>query len=313
MGYNEQETFFNFEREFMKRAIPFLADLGAHSMGVPVRGGVGLEFPHCWLARYHKDHHKRTQIFFLNIAYVGSHRVYSEPQISEEASKESGERERLSAPPEGMQRKVRREVKAREEKTSDYKGAVSFSITHTDKISAKVKGGVEGIADAEASAESTTQTSLKTDFGWANGQKSAREVTLSGETTLNIPGNEVRILTCDYSRIREVRPFSDNAYLDCEFDIDLQDWAGDSTNRVAWRGRHDNIVHCVNIQDLLWMMEGSRPVEYPNMRNFLTDCSDGSREFYRWLSDREKRKVAISGQETRTYPCALDIQVRIDT
>ena len=309
-GYSEQEVVFNFEKDFTRRAVPFLADLGAHSMGEPVRGGDSLEFPHCWLARYHKNHHKRTQIFFNGIAYVGSHRVYGEPEIYEEPSSEAGERERLVAPPEGMQRKVTREVKAREEASSDYKGAVSFAITHTDKVSAKAKGGAEGIGEVEASAESTTQTSLKTDFGWANGQKSARETTLRGETTLNIPGNEVRILTIDVSRIKEVRPFDDIAYLDCELDIDLQDWAGDSSGRVAWRGRHDNIVHCANIQDLLWLMEGRRPVEYPGMTGFLDHCSEGTRNFYAWLCDRENRKVAIAGQRTRNFPSALNLEVR---
>ena len=310
MSYNEQEVFFNFEREFTKRSMPFLADLGAHSMGEPIRGEGGLDFPHCWLARYHKTHHKRTQLFFLNISYVGSHRVYSEPQISEEPSQESGQRERLVAPPEGMRRKVTREAKAREESSSDYKGAVSFSITHTDKVSAKAKGGVEGVADVEASAESTTQTSLKTDFGWAHGQKSAREVTLRGETELNIPGNAVRILTIDVSRIKEIRPFSDIAYLDCELDIDLQDWAGDTSSRVAWRGRHDNIIHCANIQDLLWLMEGRRPVEYPGMKNFLKECSSGSLDFYAWLHNKENRRAEIEGQRVRTYPSALAIEVR---
>ena len=310
MPYNEQETCFNFEREFTKRAIPFLADLGAHSMGEPIRGEGGLDFPHCWLARYHKTHHKRTQLFFLGMAYVGSHRDYSDPQIFEEPSQEGGVHEQLIAPPEGMQRKVTREVKAREETSSDYKGAVSFSITHTDKVSAKAKGGVEGVADVEASAESTTQTSLKTDFGWANGQKSAREVTLRGETSLNIPGNEKRILTIDVSRTREVRPFVDIAYLDCELDIDLQDWAGDISNRVAWQGRHDNIIHCANIQDILWLMEGRRPVEYPNMKDFLDTSSDGSHDFYRWLHNKENRRVEIEGQRVRNYPSALEIEVR---
>ena len=193
--YNEQEAIFYFEEEFARRSIPFLADLGAHSMGDPIRGAGGVDLPHCWLLRHHDNHHKRTQLFFKGIAYVGGDRVYGEPQSFEETSEEGGSRERLVAPPEGMQRKVTREVKAREESSTDYKGAVSFSITHTDKLSAKGKVGIDGIGDAEVAAESTTQTSLKTDFGWANGQKSAHEVMMRGETTLNIPGNAVRILT----------------------------------------------------------------------------------------------------------------------
>ena len=309
-GYNEQEAVFNFEREFTTRSIPFLADLGAHSMGTPSRAGDNLDFPHCWFARYHKTHRKRTQLFFLNVAYVGSHRDYGEAQVFEEPSQEGGERERLVAPPEGMQRKIAREVKARDESTSDYKGAVSFSITHTDKMSAKGKVGIDGIGDAELQEESSTQTSLKTDFGWANGQRSSREVIKRGELTLNIPGNAIRILTSNLSRIKEVRPFTDVAYLDCELDIDLQDWAGDSSNRVAWSGKRSTIVHCANIQDLLWLMEGRRPVRYPNMANYLQECNPGARQFYDWLKNRENRRTEIEGQVTRNYPAALDLEVR---
>ena len=309
-GYSEQEVVFNFEKDFTRRAIPFLTELGAHSMGEPIRGGDSLDFPHCWLARYHKEHHKRTQLFFCGISYEGGHRVYGDPQIFEEPSVEVGEWERLVAPPEGMQRKVVREVKAREEVSTDYRGNVSFQITHTDEVSAKAKGGVEGVGEVEASAKSTTQTSLKTDFGWANGQKSSRETTLRGETTINIPGNQRRILTIDISKIKETRPFTDIAYLDCELNIDLQDWAGNISSKVAWRGRHQNIIHCANIQDLMWLMEGRRPVEYPGMEKFLETCSSGTREFYDWLQDQEQRKVSLVGLRTRIYPAALNLEVR---
>ena len=110
--------------------------------------------------------------------------------------------------------------------------------------------------------------------------------------------------------MKEVRPFTDVAYMDCEVDIDLHDWAGDSTSRVAWRGRHDNIIHCANVQDLLWLIEGRRPVEYPNMANFLKECSAGSRLFYEWLKNRENRRAAIEGQIVRNYPKALNLEVR---
>ena len=133
---------------------------------------------------------------------------------------------------------------------------------------------------------------------------------MRGETTLNIPGGEIRVLTIDVSRVREVRPFSDVAYLDCELDIDLYDWSGNYRSYVAHRGRHDNIIHNANLQDLIWLLEGHRPVEYPHMANFLKECSAGSRDFYEWLKDRENRKVAIEGQRTRNYPAALDIEVR---
>ena len=309
-GYNEQAVIFQFEAEFCRRIRPVLKDFGANldNCGID-RQNNDPELPHWWRFRNNRHHEKRTELCFRSISYEGGHRVYGDPQVSTESSGAGGERERIVAPPEGLTRKVSREVKVREESSTDYHGSVAFSITHRDTLKASAKVGVDG-AGAEVSGESTTETSLKTDFGWANGQKSAHEVTVRGETTLNIPGGETRILTIDVSRVREVRPFTDVAYLDCELNIDLYDWSGNYRQYVAWRGKHDNIIHCANIQDLLWLLEGQRPVEYPGMRNFLKECSADSRDFYKWLHDRENRKAAIEGQRTRNYPAALDIEVR---
>ena len=310
MSYNEQKVVFSFEEEFCRRIRPVLEDFGANLDNCGInRAGNDPELPHWWRFRESHRHEKRTELSFLGISYTGGDRVYSAPQVSEISSGAGGERERIVAPPEGLTRKVSREVKAREESSTDYRGAVSFSITHRDTAKVSAKVGVD-VAAVNASAESTTETSLKTDFGWANGQKSAHEVTLRGETTINIPGNETRILTIDVSRVHEVRPFSDVAYLDCALNIDLYDWSGNYRQYVAWRGKHDNIIHCANIQDLLWLLEGQRPVEYPGMANFLKECSPESRDFYEWLKDRENRRVEIDGQYVRDYPSALDIEVR---
>ena len=309
-GYNEQAAVFEFEKDLCRRILPVLRDFGAQlDDSWFYRQGNDPELPHWWRFRESHDSRKRTELCFRSISYEGGHRVYGEPQVSEEPSAAGGERERIVAPPEGLTRKVSREVKVREESSTDYRGAVSFSITHRDTVKASAKVGVDA-AEVQASAESTTETSLKTDFGWANGQKSAHEVTVRGETTLNIPGGETRILTIDVSHVHEVRPFADVAYLDCELNIDLYDWSGNYRQYVARRGRHDNIIHCANIQDLLWLLEGKRPVEYPGMANFLAECSPESRDFHEWLKDRENRRVEIDGQRVRDYPSALDIEVR---
>ena len=310
MSYNEQQVVFEFEQEFCRRILPVLRDFGADlDDSWFYRQGNNPELPHWWHFRESHDSRKRTELCFRSISYEGGHRVYGSPQVSEEPSETGGERERIVAPPEGLQRKVSREVKVRDESSTGYHGSVAFSITHRDTEKASAKVGVDA-AEVQASAESTTETSLKTDFGWANGQKSAHEVTVRGETMLNIPGNQTRILTIDVSRVREVRPFSDVAYMDCELNIDLYDWSGNYAAYVAYRGRHDNIIHCANIQDLIWLLEGQRPVEYPNMVDFLKKCSDGSRDFWEWVRNRENRRVAIEGQRVRNYPSALDIEVR---
>ena len=308
--YNEQEVVLNFEKEFCRLAQAFVRDLGAVDISINERVGNSLVLPHQYKLRDSYKSGRRTEIFFNNIFYSDSDRVYEAAQISSEDSEEGGMREVITAPTEGLQRKITREEKSREEVTTDYKGSVSFSITHTDKVSAEVKGGVEGVADAKASVESTTQTSLKTDFGWANGQKASKEVTIRGETTLNIPGGQTRILTANISRVKEIQPFTDIAYLDCEVDIDLYNWAGNNSSFVAYRGKHDNIIHSANIQDLLWLMEGKRPVEYPGMKNFLNECSYGSKAFHAWLINKENRKVSLEGQRIKYYPGSLNIVVR---
>ena len=312
-GYNEQESVLNFERELTRRAVPFVRDLGAAEVAdEPVRQGNDPALPHWWQLRNSHQKRKRTELCFLGIAYVGGKREYGDPQVFQEPSEEAGERERIVAPPEGLERTVTREVKSTETTSSDYKGAVSFSITNTDKASVTAKGGVDGIAEGSASAEHETTTTLKTDFGWANGQKSSHETTIRGETSLKIPGNAVRILTTDVSRIKEVRSFTDIAYLDCELNIDLYDWSGNYAQYAAYRGRHDNVIHCANIQDLIWLIEGKRPVEYPGMAKFLAECSDASKEFHKWLINQENRRVEIVGQCVRDYPGALDIEVRAE-
>ena len=310
MSYNEQERVLMFEEELCRRILPFTQDIGAGG-DVYDRMGNDPDLPHYWRLRHSHDQRKRTEVIFRGIGYIGSKREYGDPSVFEEPSEEAGERERISTPPEGLKRVITREVRAREEMSTDYKGSVSFSITNTDKASAKASGGVDGVGKVEASAEHETTTSLKTDFGWAAGQKASKETILRGELSLNIPGNEIRILTTNVSRVKEVRPFSDIAYLDCEIDIDLYDWSGDYSDYIAWRGRHDNVIHSANIQDLIWLMEGKRPVEYPDMGHFLKECSQGSTDFYNWLKDQENRKVEIEGQRVRYYPGALDIDVRV--
>ena len=101
------------------------------------------------------------------------------------------------------------------------------------------------------------------------------------------------------ARVKETRPFTDQAFLDATIDIDLYDWAGNYRRYAAWRGRHDNIIRCENVQDLLWFLEGQRPAEYPGMRRFLAECSRESRDFHAWLSDPASRRVTIDGQQTR--------------
>ena len=314
MSYSEQSEVLRFEQEFCNYAYPFLVDLGAVLRGPPwtQRQGTDIALPHWWRLRDGNKHSKRTHVVFRSLGYINGDRQYDPPTVYEEPSEDAGQRERIVAPPEGLQRKISREVKDRRESSSDYRGAVSFTISHTDKASAKAKGGIEGVADVEASVESTTQETLKTDFGWANGQKAAHEVTIRGETTINIPGNQTRILTASMSRVKEVRAFRDIAYMDCEIDLDLYDWVGNYCQRAAWRGEHDNVIHCANIQDLIWLMEGGRPVEYPGMNNFLENCSEGSRDFHAWLSNRENRRVEIEGQRVDTYPGALNLEVRAE-
>ena len=305
MSYNEQERILDLEKEFGKYVTPFLIDLGAADLYMFERQGNNPALPHYYRLRNSHNHRKRTEVCFKAISYSESNRKYEESQVFEESSEDTGEREHIVAPPEGLQRKIIREVKSREESSTNYNGSVSFSITHTDKVSAKAKGGIDGIVEAEASAESTTQTSLKTDFGWANGQKASTEKTVRGETTINIPGNETRTITTTVSKIKEVRPFHDIAYVDFELDMDLYDWSGNYSSFAAWRGSHNNVIHCANIQDLLWLIEGQRSVEYPGMKDFLSKCSDGSKKFYEWLKNKENRKVEILGQRVRYYPSSF--------
>ena len=306
MPYSEEKVILDYERSFCYRIQPFVRALGAAEVYQCDRMGNEVALPHYWRLRESKDHEKRTEITFRGIGYTDGHRDYGEATVYEEPSEDGGEREHIVAPPEGLQRKVTREVKTREEVSTDYRGAVSFSITNTDKVSAKA--GVEGVA--EASAEHETTMTLKTDFGWASGQKCSMERIVRGETSFSIPGGQTRVLTIDVNRIKEVRPFTDAAYLDYEIDIDLYDWAGNYSSYVAGRGRHDNVIHCANVQDLLWLIEGQRPVEYPGMANFLSTCDEDAREFYHWLLDEENRRVDIGGDRTRYYANGLDIAVR---
>ena len=200
MSYSEQARILEWEEEFCRRIQPVCRDLGAASIDRVARQGNDVALPHYFRLRDSSNRRKRTEIAFRGFGYVGGTRVFGEPSVFEEPSEEFGEREEIIAPPEGLKRKVIREVKAREETSTDYRGAVSFAITHTDEVAAKAKGGVDGIAEGEVSAKSTTQTSLRTDFGWAKGQKVSREVTRRGETELNVLGSQTRILTIDIWR-----------------------------------------------------------------------------------------------------------------
>lgn len=304
--FNEQKVLHDFEHELCRRAVPFLLDVGAVELHQIVREGYSADLPHEWRLRNTYKAKRRTNVIFRGFVYAESRTDYGPVDIIEEPSQDGNIREHIQAPPEGLKRKIERTVKSEERKYTDYSHGASFSVTHVDKASAS--GGVKGIAKADASTETTTHISAQ--FGRSGGQATSRETTLKGITELKVPGDAKRILTADISRIKEIRPFTETAYLDPEIDFDLYDWAGTVNRRIAHKQRDSNVVHNENIQDILWLIEGQRMAEYPGMQNFLNECSDGSRAFYEWLKNKENRRVDLQGQQIRHYPAGLNINVR---
>ena len=165
-GYNEQAAVFEFEKDLSRRILPVLRDLGAHlDDSWFYRQGNDPGLPHWWRFRESHDRRKRTELCFRSISYEGGHRVYGEPQVSTEPSETGGERERIVAPPEGLTRKVSREVRAREESSTDYRGSVAFSLTHRDTVKASGKVGVDGAEARRAPSPQPKPVSRPTSGG----------------------------------------------------------------------------------------------------------------------------------------------------
>ena len=306
--FSEERVLYEFEEDFCRRFTPVLRDFGCQELHQVKRDGTGTDLSHWWRLRDSHESERRTDVAFDEFAYVDSDREFGDVQVFEQpAETDQGYRRDIQAPPEGIKelRLVHVSVAKRSEH-SDYRASVNFSITDKKKVTAK--GGVDGIAEADATSETTT--TLSTSFGKSGGNSFEREIRVSDELHLEIPGNAHRVATFDVARVKEVRPWTEKAYIDCGGRVDCYHWMGKHSHYLTQKSRHQHILHWSNIQDLRWLLEGDRRAEYPGMVGFLDKCSPGSLSFYNWLKDRENRRVELEGQTVRSYPSGGSLIVR---
>ena len=78
MAFNEQLVLYNYEREFCKRILPVLRDLGAKRLGNIWRVGREAAQPHEWRVGEKKgssDWRKKTTLYFDGFTYTDEHRT----------------------------------------------------------------------------------------------------------------------------------------------------------------------------------------------------------------------------------------------
>ena len=324
--YNEQKVVSEWEREFIKRAFPFLESIGCRRLHKKdyKRDGNEVKLPHRYFLGWKKhasskDH--RTVIEFQAIDYTkGTDEedtpiVYDLPADGRNWSRKYD----LRAAGVKLEEDIDEEIELHEEKWTAYSMNASFSITNKTKIEANA--GLEiGPAKAGASASNETEISASSSFAEDGGEKYLRSYIHRIKTRITeIPVGKTLLVSCDIFKRRVITPTIENGFIETKIYLDIDDWAKEKEHYLRHsKDEKHNRIHNDTIQDLLWFIEGQRVVEYPRMVNFLSDMrkraekgnrtAQGAVDFYEWLKVENNRRVRLAKNKVRVYEFAGEVK-----
>ena len=196
------------------------------------------------------------------------------------------------------------------EEWTEEEFGVAFNVTNTTTVKAEASAEFGGVGGS-ASAENTTTTSLDTSFGNHSGGKSARNETLAIRGQFTVPANKRLLAYAEASKQQMTTPYKVNGYIDHALNIDLYDWVEENAPYLRdGRDTKHNVLNFVNLTDFRAFLEGYHVAEYPNMRNFLTTCSKGSKNFYNWISNPKHRHRQFERQKILVNEQATEVKVK---
>ena len=312
MPFNEQQVLYEYEEDFCHRLRPVLRDLGVQRLVAPDRRGREAAQPHTWRVgdkAHDSDRRKETHVVFDGFFYNED-----EPDVGKPVVQTLGEprviySRIIDSDVDYLQTVDESTLTVVEEWTEEEFG-VAFNVTNTTTAKAEASASVGGVGGS-ASVENTTTISLDTSFGQHTGGKSSRNDTLAIRGQFTVEAGQRILAYAEASKQQITTPYEVHGYIDHALKIDLYDWVEENAPYLRdGKDQKHNVLNFANLTDFRAFLQGYLVAEYPNMRNFLNKCSDGSRKFFNWLSEPKNRHRQFERQRIMVSEQATEVKVK---
>ena len=316
MAYNEQVHLFDYEQEFGKRIRPLLKDLGVPERrlgGVPHRVGRESAQPHRWILGWKKGSSKHR--FKTHLEFDGFFYNEDDPDRGNTVVQDLGSPRiiysRTFRPDVDYHVEINESEDSSVESWHEDEFGTSFNVTNRTTSKAEASGGVEGIGEASVSVENETTISLDTSFALNQGNRTSKANTLAIVGSATVPAGRSMLALAQAVKQQYVTDFTVNGYIDHAITIDLYDWVEENSPFLKdSKDQKHNVLRFANLTEFRAFLQGYQVAEYPNMRDFLSKCSNGSRSFFKWLKNSTNRHVQFQRQKIVLAEQATDVSFK---
>ena len=311
--FHEQEVLYEYQLEYIRRLTPVLEDLGVRYLrDDPLRKGRDAEQPHEWGLGWkrHGDKRHRTGITFDGFNYVDGDRREGATQIQHLGGNREGWSEIYKKSDVDIGVVVDEELSLLDETYTEDRVSASFEVT--SKTTSEANAGVKaGPINAGASVTNETTVSAGSEFNNVDSAKNTSTWTHRVQRSFTAPKGRELIATVDVGKVKAITPYEQDGYINHSTIIDCYDWVEERAPYLKdGKDTKHNVIVWDNHADALAFLRGQLRAEYPNMVNFMAECSRESRQFVRWLEDVEERRVTLFRQDVNVYERAGQVRVR---
>lgn len=305
---SEEYVIKQFETQFVDKISHILSSMGCWRALGKTSDKTWKRDNHEWLISDDKDAQKRNRMWFRNYRYDpdSSKISYGKARIVKTDKKV----------PQGFSREF--DNRGSGEPSNE---TISQEITLAQSVEHSINTGVETSVKSSTTVSGTYsgvsfEQQVETSFGFkldkSKTESQSKEVkdTITDEFT--VPAGKRYLVTFNKDVIREETPFSVDGHLDCDIEIDMENWPGGALSDLWKSGnlKDANIKRSgkkykgtLKFDSLLAFERFIKgyDVRFPRMRDFLKRAPKKTQDAANWIFNINNRKVEFDGVKKREY------------
>ena len=259
---------------------------------------------HLWHISQHDNYKRRNEIEFSDYRYdpKSSKMVYGDTVVISEDKEEVDGFSRIlrnKVSPVDTEVTISETVGLSNEVSNEFNQEYHFDVTSNTTVTGSYGG---------AEIESSLEVSFGTSFEVNKSELEIKSKEQTIEQVITIPAGIDIQVAFEKNAIKTEQPFTVKGVLDFSLLLNFENW---SQSKYLFVGDHygQKRISFSNMLELEQFFEGYN-TDYPDMRDFLTDCSQKCYDAYSWIVRGNNRTIEAVGVKKRTYDDNVSIITR---